>query len=130
MVALVNQTDLWGRALDISASVRHVWRATLAFPAFLLEAFGGASIPIHQVSIIALDLAKVESITAYFNAARIAGVRVLSHAWLILARQASVLVELMSRSAGFTVEARHPLASQAGRIAIIASEGRLNRTIL
>jgi hypothetical protein len=130
LVALVNQTDLWCRALDITASVRHVRGATLAFPAFLLKAFGCAPISIHQVAIIALDHAKVESITAYLNTARIVRVGMLSHARLILACQTSVLVELVSRPAGVTIEARHALASQAGRVAIIASEGWLNRTIL
>ena len=130
MVALVNQTDLWGRALYITASVRHVWGAALAFPTFLFEAFGGTTISIHQITIIALDHAKIESITASFNTAWIAGVGVLSHTRLILACQTSVLVELVSRSAGFTVEARHTLAGQARWIAIIASEGWLNRKIL
>ena len=130
MVSLVNQADLRGGALDISASIWHIRGATGALPTFFLKAFRCAPISIHQVPIIALNHPEVEAVPANLNAPRIVRIRVLRHSWLVLACQTSVVLELMGRPACDTVEAGHPLTGQARRIAIIASKRRLHRSVL
>lgn len=130
LVAFVDEGNFRCRCFHITTCIWHVLWTTLASPTLFHKALGIATISINKVTVIALDHSEIESVTTDFDASWVHRIWMLSHTWLIFASEACIFVEFVSRSAGYTVKARHSLACETRGVAIIASKGRLNSTIL